>query len=733
MKKLLSTAILMLFCAIMLSAQGQTPLKDKTILFVYGGWDGHEPKQCHDLFVPWMEQEGAKVISADNLDVYTDESLMQSIDLIVQCWTMGTITPAQERGLLRAVSEGKSIAGWHGGTADSFRNNTDYQFMIGGQWVAHPGNVIDYDVKITNREDEVMRGLKDFHMRSEQYYMHVDPNVEVLATTKFVNNAAAPWISGRSMPVVWKTRYGKGKVFYSSLGHVAKDFEVPEAFEIMKRGIRWAAQKLPEPVVTISSGSIEGIYADEVFAFKGIPYAEAERFQPSHPVKAWEGVRSCKVYGPWAKQAENEGKSAEGDGDFLANVWTTGLNDGAKRPIMFWIHGGGFSVGSANADPTDGVALARKGAVVVSINHRLDVMGFLDLSAFGGKWKKSVNVGMLDIVNALKWVKENAEAFGGDPDNITIFGESGGGGKVGTLLCMPEAKGLFQKTIIQSGAKINITTKEVSQKLGKNVVAELGLTAKTLDKINTIDFETLLKASRKCQAEILGARTPGSIKMWGFCPTADGKTLLQQPYTPGFSALAHDIPVMIGTTFNELERKYYTDTTLNQEKADDILRSRYGDDAKEYADAFKAAYPEGSLADMLGTDSNIRTLTLATADAKSTEGGAPVYLYLLAWVSDYDSDGSGCYHSLDIPLCFNNPYDERYQVKEGDPKAAFVADRMSNLWFSFARTGKPESEGVPAWEPYTKENGATLIIDNEFEMKHHFDRKLQDFLYKKLK
>lgn len=216
-------------------------LKGKTILFVYGGWNGHDPKPCHDLLEPWMKSEGAKVISSESLDVYTNDSLMAAVDLIVQCWTMGSIKPEQERGLLKAVREGKAIAGWHGGTGDSFRNNTEYQFMIGGQWVAHPGNVIDYDVQITNHDDEITRGLSDFHMHSEQYYMHVDPNVEVLVKTTFVDNEVAPWINGRSMPVVWKTRYGKGKVFYSSLGHVVQDFDVPEVLEIMKRGIRWAA------------------------------------------------------------------------------------------------------------------------------------------------------------------------------------------------------------------------------------------------------------------------------------------------------------------------------------------------------------------------------------------------------------------------------------------------------------------------------------------------------------
>ncbi|MBQ0022427.1 MAG: carboxylesterase/lipase family protein [Prevotellaceae bacterium] len=493
------------------------------------------------------------------------------------------------------------------------------------------------------------------------------------------------------------------------------------------------AQKEQQPVATITTGIIEGTIDDGIFSFKGIPYAKAERFMPSEPADAWSDTLSCKEYGPWAKQAENEGKSEEGKGDFLANVWTAGISDNAKRPIMVWIHGGGFSVGSANADPTDGVAMAKKGVVLVSINHRLDVMGFLDLSSFGVKWKNSVNVGMLDIVNALKWVKLNAEAFGGDPENITIFGESGGGGKVGTLLCMPEAKGLFQKAIIQSGAKVNITTSEISQQLGCNVVKELGLTAETIEKIQTISYDTLLAASRKCQAEILGARTPGSIKMWGFCPTADGATLLQQPYTPGFSSLAHDIPIMIGTTFNELERKFYTDSTLTQTKADTMLLQRYGDSSNEYVAAFREAYPEGSLADMLGIDSNIRTLSLAAADSKSSEGGAPVYVFLLKWVSDFDSEGSGCYHSLDIPLAFNNPYDERYQVREGDPKAASIADRMSNLWVSFAKTGIPSSEGVPAWEPYTKENGATLILDNECSLQHNFDRKLQDLLYQFLR
>ena len=216
-------------------------LEGKNVLFVWGGWPGHEPGKCRDLFVPWMESEGARVVVSDSLGVYTDSLLMDSMDLVVQVWTMGKIGRDQADGLLEAVRSGTGIAGWHGGLGDAFRNHTEYQFMVGGQWVAHPGGVIDYSVQVTRSGDPVMRGLEDFEMHSEQYYMHVDPNVKVLATTTF-NGDHAPWIDGAVMPVVWKKHYGDGRVFYNSLGHVAADFEVPEALEIMKRGIRWASE-----------------------------------------------------------------------------------------------------------------------------------------------------------------------------------------------------------------------------------------------------------------------------------------------------------------------------------------------------------------------------------------------------------------------------------------------------------------------------------------------------------
>jgi uncharacterized protein len=211
----------------------------KKALIVWGGWDGHEPKQCADVFAPILREKGFDVEVSNTLDSYLDREKMMSLSVVVPVWTMGTITDEQESGLLEAVKSGVGIAGWHGGMADSFRNNTEYQWMVGGQWVAHPGNIIDYEVNIINHHDPITAGLQDFKMHSEQYYMHVDPNNDVLATTAF-HTDVAPWVNGTVMPVVWKRMWGSGRVFYCSLGHHAEDFDVPEAKEIVVRGMLWA-------------------------------------------------------------------------------------------------------------------------------------------------------------------------------------------------------------------------------------------------------------------------------------------------------------------------------------------------------------------------------------------------------------------------------------------------------------------------------------------------------------
>jgi type 1 glutamine amidotransferase len=214
----------------------------KKAIMVWGGWEGHEPKQCVDIFAPILEQEGFAVTISDTLDTYKDRDLMAEQDLVVPAWTMGQIEGEQEQGLLAAVDRGAGVAGWHGCMADSFRNNTTYQFMVGGQFVAHPDGIIDYTVNIAAPDDPIVAGLDDFQMHSEQYYMHTDPGNQVLATTTLEGRQSASWVNGTVMPVVWKRAWGAGRVFYSSLGHVARDFDVPEAREIQRRGMLWASR-----------------------------------------------------------------------------------------------------------------------------------------------------------------------------------------------------------------------------------------------------------------------------------------------------------------------------------------------------------------------------------------------------------------------------------------------------------------------------------------------------------
>ena len=215
-------------------------MAEKKVLIVWGGWDGHEPKQTTEIFADVLDGERFEVVLSDTMDSYKDADLMQSLSLIVPCWTMGTIDGEQNQGLMQAVEQGVGLAGWHGGMCDAFRNECGYQMMTGGQFVGHPDGVKDYTVNITG-DDPIVAGIEDFAMHSEQYYMHTDPGNEVLATTTF-DAESTPWVNGTVMPVVWKRMWGAGKVFFSSLGHVATDFDVPEAKEIQRRGSLWAAR-----------------------------------------------------------------------------------------------------------------------------------------------------------------------------------------------------------------------------------------------------------------------------------------------------------------------------------------------------------------------------------------------------------------------------------------------------------------------------------------------------------
>ena len=484
-------------------------------------------------------------------------------------------------------------------------------------------------------------------------------------------------------------------------------------------------------VVRTTSGDVSGSFNDSVYAFKGIPYAKAERFMPPQDPDAWNGICECTEFGPVARQVvpwypdsvQNEKEM------FSVNVWTQGIMDGKKRPVMLWLHGGGFHVGASNDPMTYGEALARKGDIVtVSVNHRLNILGFLDLSACSEKYEQSANVGMLDIVKALEWIQNNIENFGGNPADVTIVGESGGGGKVGTLMCMPAAKGLFHKAIIQSGTLINTMIKEKSQSLGLAVLKNLGRTPNDLEELDTISYMDLVKAGNDAIAEISGPRKPESPSMFGFAPSADGVVLLQQPFSPGFADISYGIPLMMGSTLNELMRTFYGEKDMTLQQAKDSLAIEYGNKTDQYIELFAKAYPDYTPQDLLSIDNVFRPFTIRTADARAMETSTPLYVYLLAWKSPVDSASRGSFHGLDIPLAFNN-VDLRPDWTGNSDEAWKLAGKMSSAWINFVKTGNPNVAGVlPKWEPYTAENGATMYFDNECRIVHNHDRELMNFI-----
>ena len=473
------------------------------------------------------------------------------------------------------------------------------------------------------------------------------------------------------------------------------------------------------PVVSTVSGNVSGIMQEGSMAYLGIPYAKVERCMPPLPVDKWEGVRACDHWGPqamqqtWGRQLSEDEMSEKNS--CVLNVWTTDLK--AKKPVMLWLHGGGFDSGTSAWNP--GMKLAQKDVVVVSVNHRLNILGFLDLSAVSPKYKESGNVGMLDVVQALEWVRDNISRFGGDPSNVTIFGESGGGGKVGTLMCMPKARGLFHKAIIMSGTILNVNNRDMTQQLGKAVLKELGISEKDVDKIKDIPYQQLYDAGQRAMAASIGTRKPGTPMMWGFGPTPDGEILLQQPFQPTFPEFSTNIPVLIGTTFNELQRLQY-DQPLTMDQAREQLQKTFGDETDAYVKAFAKAYPDYTPQDLVSIDWLFRPKTLITADAMA--GGGNMYMYMFTWRSPVNK---GSVHGHELKFCFNTLHhspNELPQPTAGDLK---LADTMSSVWAQFAHNGNPNIDGLPAWKPYTAQNGEMMVFNYQCGIRNNPDRELE--------
>jgi para-nitrobenzyl esterase len=497
-------------------------------------------------------------------------------------------------------------------------------------------------------------------------------------------------------------------------------------------------------IVQTEYGALQGGISDGIYTYFGVPYAEAnERFVPAEKVQPWSGIRSATDYGPISLQSSAGGfpvpDGIQANNAQNLNIWTTGL-DGNKRAVMVWLHGGGFSNGSAQEVPAyNGENLSRKGdVVVVSVNHRLNIIGHLDLSAYGEKYQYSANVGVLDIVMALRWIQENIENFGGDPDNVTLFGESGGGAKVLTMMTSPYAKGLFAKGIVQSGATesmgVNFTTLAVSQRLGELTLKHLGITTDNLETIQSVPYDTLVEASQKAKVETAGefglrGALSGKVDM-NWEPVVDGDFLPTNPVTPeSFAAAGKQIPLLIGSNLNEWTSMSLVmgpdkGKSFTAAEIEERLEKAYGENKDRIVAEFLQAYPLKTKADALYIDTFIRLPMLKIMSHKADQNGAPVYAYVFTYRSPL------AIHTAEIPYVFNNPEAEPpiaigvLQTAAGKQAAAEIADTMSSAWIAFAKTGTPAAESLPTWEPYTREGGATMIIDTENALVHGHDRKL---------
>jgi len=495
-----------------------------------------------------------------------------------------------------------------------------------------------------------------------------------------------------------------------------------------------AAADTAAVIAPTSAGSVRGTVVQDIKVFKGIPYggmtAGRNRFMPPTKPPAWVGTRDALAWGPTAPQTvgADGGRSdrpAEGEDCLVLNVFTPALGDGRKRPVMVWLHGGGFSTGSASGPIVDGTNLARTGdVVVVSINHRLNVFGFTYLGeALGSDFALSGAVGMLDIVAALQWVRDNIDRFGGDPNLVTIFGQSGGGRKVATLMSMPSAKGLFQRAVIESGAVLRLTTPADAVHYTSLLLAELGLKAGQVRELQNAPTARLL-AANAAAIDKLTVRAPG----WtANSPMVDGKALPGHPWDPAAPALSASIPLLVGHARTEetlYDRPTPETLALDEAGLKRRVAARLGGNPEHVIEVYRRAHPEATPWDLhilIATDHPRGTYARELAKRKANQGAAPAFLYRFDWETPEGGGHMRSPHTIEIQFVFNNIALGGPLISKR-PDAYALAERVSAAWVAFARTGNPNIPQLPRWPAYSAGPRDTMLFNTDSRVEQDPDR-----------